>query len=127
MIQIPIRKGNHFALLFGITLWLVSAGGDAALSVFNNGLILAGGHIPDPIMRSTSPFPAFPSTSQMISTSVKVACLGVNRIKAAKSLQAIMWLSGPKDKCIRPLLRNAPDVVYKQPFLLDDADHILGE
>jgi len=46
--QIPIRKGNHFALLFGITIWLVPAGGDAALIVFNNGFILPGGHIPDP-------------------------------------------------------------------------------
>jgi len=46
--QIPIGKGNHAALWFGITTWPVPAGGDAALIVFNNDFILAGGHIPDP-------------------------------------------------------------------------------
>ena len=48
MIQIPIGKGDHLAFLIGISPRLISAGGDAALIVLNNGLVLAGGHIPDP-------------------------------------------------------------------------------
>ena len=48
MIQIPIGKGDHLAFLVGISPRLISAGGDAALIVLNNGLVLAGGHIPDP-------------------------------------------------------------------------------